>query len=136
VRFRRALTFCAGAIFLAACTGDPPGATDPGPAFPTARAEIMVEAICDIDRIGRPSDRAAAVFFGDAHLLLHELAAAAEPHDRPAAARLLEAKAAVEGWLEGGTPSVHFPRAVDALVDAVAATLDSVGTEAAISCRP
>lgn len=91
------------------------------------RVATMVSAICRLERIGRVNDRAAAVFFGDAHTTLHELASMVEPVDRAITARLLEAKAAVEGPLTSGRPVDDFGSDVRRLGDAADRARTRVG---------
>ena len=85
--------------------------------------------------MGVPSDRAAATFFGMAHLPLHELAATTQPLDRELTALLLEAKAAVEGPLESGRAPGGFARRVRSLRVAAVEALSLAGVDMETRCR-
>ena len=84
------------------------------------------EALCaarrDVARgdVARARDR----FHADAHQPLHDLAAETAQADRPVAARLLEAKEAVEAGLGRASPTLadDLSRLASATRDAVAAT--------------
>lgn len=69
-------------------------------------------------------DRARRSFFDDAHQPLHELASAVADTDRPVAARLLEAKEAVEADLRRSAPNLaaDLDRLVAASREAMAKT--------------
>ena len=95
----------------------------------------MLQAICDIETMGLPIDRAAATFFGMAHLPLHELAATTQPLDRELTARLLETKAAVEGPLESGRAPDGFVRRVRSLRGAAVDALGLAGVDMETGCR-
>jgi hypothetical protein len=57
----------------------------------------VVEALCEAkDLAARDPEASGTIFFDRVHAPLHDIAAATEEVDRPSAARLLEAKQAVE----------------------------------------
>jgi len=61
----------------------------------------VVEALCEAQEAApRDPEQARIAFFDRAHDPLHDIAAAAQEVDRSSAARLLEAKQAVEADLE------------------------------------
>jgi len=68
----------------------------------------VVDALCEAkDEAPRDPEAARTTFFDRAHDPLHDIAAAVEEVDRSSAARLLEAKQAVEADLEAmGTPEL------------------------------
>ena len=123
------------ALLLVACTSRGTDTAGQSPAFPVEQASVMLQAICDIESMGVPSERAAATFFGMAHLPLHELAATTQPLDRELTARLLEAKAAVEGPLEIGKAPDGFVRRVRSLRVAAADAISLAGVELETRCR-
>jgi hypothetical protein len=139
---RRAIAACALAIALvaAACDGSSgtPAASPPpsgalGPVTPDAAAEA-VRGLCDM--AGDPDrDAAATTFFDRSHQTLHVLAAAAEVADRAAAARLLEAKQAIEADLREPVLPEAFGDHLDALLDATRGALDAIGLDAP-ACPP
>ena len=73
--------------------------TPPPEAAPSARSSEARDSLCAAAVLVRRGDLGAArpMFFGRAHDQLHMLAADTAKRSRPAAARLLEAKARVEG---------------------------------------
>jgi hypothetical protein len=84
-------------------------------------------ALCAV-RAGVVEPRAARrVFYDRAHDRLHDLARAAELVDRRAAARLLEAKQAVERDLDApASSSTRLAAALDRLLRATSATLTAI----------
>ncbi len=66
------------------------------------------------------------LFFGRVHSPLHAIAQAAEEADRPAAARMLEAKNDVEQALNEHAPATHIAPALDRLLTSTAEALRSV----------
>jgi len=68
----------------------------------------VVEALCEAnDEAARDPEAARRIFFDRAHDALHDIATAAQEVDRSSAARLLEAKHAVETDLEAmGAPEL------------------------------
>jgi len=92
------------AMALAAVGGCAAPGAAPGPARPDAgvapadqRLVAAVAALCDARRqAGTTVPTARQTFYDRSHDAMHELARRAEQADRPAAARLLEAKNAVE----------------------------------------
>ena len=123
------------ALLLAACNSTKTDTAKRSPAFPVEQASVMLQAICEIEAMGVPSDGAAATFFGRAHLPLHELAATTQPLDRQLTARLLEAKAAVEGPLEVGRAPDGFARRVRSLRVAAVDALGLAGVDMETRCR-
>jgi len=90
--------------------------------------DATVAAVCRVAQLTRAGDPTGAhrVLINDAHGPLHTLAEeAAEDGDRAAAARLLEAKEAVESAPEGATATD-----ADALVTATAAAAKAAGRPA------
>jgi hypothetical protein len=72
-----------------------------GERVPVTHLRGVVEALCEAsDEAARDAEAARRIFFDRAHDPLHDIAAAAEKVDRSSAARLLEAKQAVEADLE------------------------------------
>lgn len=134
MRCARAPTLVVGVLVLASCAGASSRLVEASPPFPIERADMALKALCDLEAIGSPSDRAAATFFGRVHLSLHELAAAIQPLDRELTARLLEAKAAVEGPLESGASPDRFPLAVRSLLGAAVDALVVLGVEVEAPC--
>ena len=95
----------------------------------------MLRVLCDMESIGTPSEEAASAFFGDAHDVLHAVAAATETDHRELTSRLLEAKAAVEAPLEGGEGSGSFAQAVRELRGRTEEALDVLDLAVAAPCR-
>ena len=84
-------------------------------------------AVCSsLDIVAADPSSAVAVFQNDAHDGLHALAAA-PALDRSDAARLLEAKARVEGAISGGAPSQDLREDLAELVAATEAALADLG---------
>lgn len=83
----------------------------------------VVDALCEAsDEVARDAEAARTIFFDRAHDPLHDIAAAAEEVDRPSAARLLEAKQAVEANLE----AMRAPELASDLGRLIAATRDAL----------
>ena len=98
-------------VAMAACAGVQP------------RSEVegddggIVAALCEArDEVVRDAAEAGAIFLDRAHDGLHELARAVEEIDRPTAARLLEAKQAVEAGLEPQSSSASLAEDLEALI--------------------
>lgn len=90
-------------------------------------APTVLVAVCDVARAARQGDQRAAadLFVDQAHEPLHALASStADGGDRGAAARLLEAKNAVESAEPGPTPAAA-EELVSATQVALAATAGS-----------
>ncbi len=85
------------------CASDDGGGDQASPSGPYAR---MYAALCEVASDVRSGDTetARARFFDDAHQDLHSLADEAAQSDRPAAARLLEAKERVEAGFASMEP--------------------------------
>lgn len=72
-----------------------------GERVPVTQLRGVVDALCEAsDEAAADPESARGIFFDRAHDPLHDIAAAAEDVDRSSAARLLEAKQAVEANLE------------------------------------
>ncbi|MFB3738980.1 MAG: hypothetical protein ACE14W_08445 [Candidatus Velamenicoccus archaeovorus] len=101
------------------------GVVEPG------AARAAVEGLCRI-AAQDTGDRAAAttVFFDRVHEELHVIAAAAQPRDTDAAARLLEAKERVESDLAASRLPPGFAEHVTTLLGATRGALRSLGLEA------
>jgi len=103
-----------------ACASDGGARDEASPSGPYAG---MYAALCEVASEVRSGDteRARARFFDDAHQDLHSLADEAAQSDRPAAARLLEAKERVEAGFAGVGPDS------DDVEELIAATRTAVG---------
>jgi len=79
-----------------------------GERVPVTQLRGVVEALCEADdEAARDAEASRRIFFDCAHDPLHDIAAAVEEVDRSSAARLLEAKQAVEADLEAmGAPEL------------------------------
>jgi hypothetical protein len=79
-----------------------------GERVPVTQLRGVVEALCEAkDEAPRHPEEARTTFFDRAHDSLHDIAAASGEVARSSAARLLEAKQAVEADLEAmGTPEL------------------------------
>ena len=119
-----ALTLGGGAFVLNSVKGE-------GEGDPYHRAHA---AVCTARQSAARGDRIGARdrFFAEAHQQLHELAATTARTDRPAAARLLEAKEAVETALEHASPTI--PQDLGRLADTMRAALTATGREAPAPC--
>ena len=108
---------------VAACGGgDGDGSTATVAGVPAARMEDAVLGLCQTrDTAATDVQSARTSFYDRSHEPLHALAAALEPIDRPLAARLLEAKEAVEAGLASGSPALTAD--VDRLLEATRASL-------------
>ncbi|MGH9027630.1 MAG: hypothetical protein ACRDWD_16165 [Acidimicrobiia bacterium] len=125
------LLVLSGAFYAAACGSG--GGGDDGAHAPGSY-ERMYEALCNVETESRSGDLQAgrAEFFDNAHQDLHELAAEAAHSDRAAAARLLDAKQAVEGGLD--TMSSGLPRDVADLIAAAGNAILAVGDPEPTPC--
>ena len=130
------------AVLAAALTLGWPGRTERdeanGAALPADRYAAVLPALCRSMAAGRSGDVTAAVhLFNDTvHGRLHDLAAEAATSDRAAAARLLEAKQAVEHDL-GRFPSdpAMLGSTLARLSDATRAALGSIGHPSVHVCQ-
>jgi hypothetical protein len=119
-------------LALVACGGDTPAAS-PAPSGPSGSLGVMtadagtqaLTALCELRSV-TDRDQANALFFDQAHLTLHVLAAATEPVDRVPAAGLLEAKQVVEADLLADTLPQTFADDVGALLVATRGALKTV----------
>lgn len=108
------------------------GGDQPAPAG-TAPYAALAQGLCQARaRAGEP-DQARQAFFDNAHQPIHELAAAAAAGDRVAAARLLEAKQAVEGDLAGDPARLGVD--IDLLIEATRDALAAVGQPPPRPCQ-
>ncbi len=97
----------AAALIVAGCGGGSDGGlTVEGERIPQRRINSAVEGLCEA-RDQAPADvtKARAAFYDRSHEMLHVIATALQPVDIPQAARLLEAKEAVESDLDGPGPT-------------------------------
>lgn len=99
----------------------------PRPAAASARFSGARDTLCTAAATVRRGDVAAArvMFFGQTHDRLHMLAADTAERSRPAAARLLEAKAKVEGAFD--PPAATLAEDLDALAAATGQATSVVG---------
>lgn len=109
----RALVVAGGLLMVwgSACSPAPGEATETiemrGERVPVTELRAVVDALCDATDAAERSRRTARmVFFDRAHDPLHDIAAAAGEVDRSSAARLLEAKQAVEADLDRMAPEL------------------------------
>jgi hypothetical protein len=94
-----------------------------GERVPVTQLRGVVEALCEADdEAARDAEAARRIFFDRAHDPLHDIAEAAEEVDRSSAARLLEAKQAVEADLE----AMGAPELASDLGRLIVATRDSL----------
>ncbi len=121
-RARAAAGVLLGLLALAACGGR----SDGGPGG-DGTYRLMGEGLCQSTARAEEGDWAGArrAFFDSAHTPIHQLAAAAAEFDRAAAARLLEAKQAVEQDLADRTPALVAD--LGALAAAASDALRAVG---------
>lgn len=113
-----------GVMPLAACGGSSSSAPVDGPPAVSGAFGPLHLAVCEAaDAAGAGDEVGAAEAFDDVHGPLHELAAATEAEDRAIAARLLEAKQAVEA----GAGAEAYRTLVMSVEDAIEATGDEVG---------
>ncbi len=113
-----------GMMPLAACGGSSPSTPADRPAAVAGRFTSLHLAVCEAaDAAGAGDEVGATEAFDDVHGPLHSLAAAAELEDRAIAARLLEAKQAVEG----GSGADAYRTLLGSVEDAIEATGDEVG---------
>ena len=95
------------------------------------RYRSALDAVCTAVTDARAGDLTAArqAFYDTAHQALHELAADAARTDRPVAARLLEAKEAVESGFGSPAGAAELASHLDALsITASAAITAATGT--------
>ncbi|MPY94950.1 MAG: hypothetical protein GEV08_18395 [Acidimicrobiia bacterium] len=125
---RLVLTVATVLVVAAGC------AADDAPTQPAAqtRYDAALAALCAAAADARDADVEAArrVFYDTAHQALHELAADAQRVDRPVAARLLEAKQAVEAGLDAPATADELAARLDELGVAAHAALTATGNEA------
>jgi hypothetical protein len=120
----------AASVTIAALWPDGDDASEPGP----IAYDRTFAGLCDgVAAAGAGSlDRALGLFLRQSHTGLHELAAALSDADRRAAARLLEAKAAVEESLPARSASAEEDLA--ALLEATAAGIAIADGSEAPTC--
>jgi hypothetical protein len=106
---------------VAACSeGGPPLARAEG-----EQPQEALVALCEaLAEVSRDPAAAAAIFYDRAHARLHDLARAVAKADRVGAARLLEAKQAVESDLDGATPRRALDKDLDMLIAATRRALE------------
>lgn len=126
----RLLTLVGVALLVSCGGGADSGSAPPGPASPGDARPAMMGALCDA-AAAETAEEAAGYFYGSAHRPLHELAAAVADRDRQRAARLLEAKRAVEDALpDGSGAGADWPARLDDLEEATRAALEVMGSPA------
>lgn len=88
----------AAVVSLVSCGGDPSATVEPIEVAESLPLQIAYQALCDARTLAETGDvwGAANEFMTQAHAYLHEFADRLSATDREAAARLLEAKEAVE----------------------------------------
>lgn len=96
-------------------------------AAPSARSSEARDSLCSAAAAVRSGDpaKARAIFLGRTHDQLHMLAADTSKRSRAAAARLLEAKAKIEGGLE--PPSPTLAEDLEVLVVATGRAMEAAG---------
>ena len=119
------------AATAAACSGGDEAASEASERPYATAARGLCDAVAEA--AGGDAAAARAAFFDGAHQPLHELAAETAERDRAVAARLLEAKQAVEAALDDTNGDLE--RAFDQLV---AATTDALGAidAGSLPCAP
>lgn len=103
---------------------------------PSSAYGRLSDALCSVKAQADAGEVAAArrTFFDSAHEPLHALASEAALRDRRAAARLLEAKEAVERGFAGPPPALAGH--LDGLVGASRSAIVATGAVAPGPCRP
>lgn len=131
-RRRWALLVGLAVVLAAGCGGQGHSTVTAADQADTAAAlRDAAAALCTAkDQAAGDPAAARRVFYDRAHDRLHELARLAERTDRPAAARLLEAKQRVEHDLDGPSPPARLAGDLDRLLTTTNAAL------AAISISP
>ena len=126
VSWRPAVTAALLSLVTLVVMGCAPAASDDASASAAPVADAAA-ALCDAKRKA-PADPLAArrVFYERAHDHLHDLARQVEGADRPAAARLLEAKQRVERDLDAGATSQQLVGDLDQLLVATGAALTAI----------
>jgi hypothetical protein len=119
-----AVALGAGVAFLAIRDDDAPA---PSGVRPRGRYTRANAGLCQARAAARSGDLTGSrsAFFNRAHLSLHQLAVEATSRDRPAAARLLKAKEAVEMGLR--TPGPSLGSDLDRLLAAMGDATTAVG---------
>ena len=122
-----------GAVTILVLRGIQPDGAEPNQRTPAYTRAFG--ALCESSELAERGDlrRAQGVFVSRSHLALHELAAEASDVDRSVAAALLEAKAEVEATLP--LKDSDSPRALDDLIAATAAAMQTVTDAAAPTCQ-
>lgn len=94
-------------------------------------------AVCEAARAARAGNTAMArtVFLDRAHQGVHQLAASAAAHDRPAAGRMLEAKERVERDLETKAPASTLTGDLDALAGTARTAIAATGVARPKTCK-
>lgn len=125
------LVVLAGALVATACSSNDGGDDRAASADPYTP---MYDALCEVEAKAGAGDTEAARtrFLDDAHQDLHELAEETGQSDRAAAARLLEAKQAVEQGLATMAPTLTDD--LSTLVGAARAAIVAVGDPEPAPC--
>ena len=121
----------AAVVMLVSCGGDPAATVEPIEKAESLPLQIAYQALCDARTLAETGDvwGAANEFMTQSHAYLHEFADRLSATDREAAARVLEAKEAVE--LHLNAPDEADPaataRSLSELEAAVAAGAEAEG---------
>jgi len=120
------------AVLLASCSGAGPAAgtrtirVDTTPVAVDELQEAVTGLCLALDRLATDPLAARDAFYDLSHERLHTIAAAAGEVDRPAAASLLEAKAAVEADLDRVPFPSSLPGDLERLVTATRSALEAL----------
>ena len=130
---RLAAATCVGAVLFAACKSSGESSQS---RKAVDRYDTVYAALCDAETAFNANDpgRGRRVFLDRVHQSVHELAAATEERDRAAAARLLEAKQAVEAGL-GNEPDARLASNLGRLRRAALAAIEVLGIDAPPPCN-
>lgn len=130
---RRGVMAAAGLVIVLAVAAVAATRDDPAPPSPYADAHA---GLCDSRRLAGngDADGARRAFFDRSHAPLHRLAADAGESDRAAAARLLEAKNAVERDFGGGPANLQSD--LDRLLATTRSAIDVTGAAEPPPCDP
>lgn len=122
------LGFAVLAVFLWMRFGSSEGIVVGGQRLTGDEVRGVQDDLCRTRQLA-PANPAGAgdLFFGRVHSPLHVIARAVEEADRPAAARLLEAKNDVERAFNAGAGGAQAAAALDRLLPSLAEALRSVG---------
>lgn len=102
-------------------------------AAPVRSYDGLYQGLCAARASATRPDAARQAFFDRAHQPIHELATAVAREDRAVAARLLEAKQAVERDLDGGAAGLAGD--LDRLLDTTRRAIAATGQPSPRSCQ-